>query len=159
MCSLSCFSQMDYVDKINQYDDNNRKHGYWIEYDDDDEKIELYYMHGKKDGIFKRYSRGGVLYRVGQYKNDELSGTTYYFGDKGHLLMIQKDFARNEIVPIINSKFPYKCYTISFHPNGIKKSEGLDLWYDDPEYGEVYEYGKWLFYDESGKLIKTKTYK
>jgi antitoxin component YwqK of YwqJK toxin-antitoxin module len=156
------FAQKDYINNINQFNSEGEKDGYWIE-DRSYELFELYYKNGIKSGVFKRYSKKGELNTFGEYKNDKMSGTWYYFGDKGHLIMIQKDFSINTDTVILDTGkefvYKHKCYTISFYPNGIKKSEGILLWEDSPEMDDVYEYGEWNYYNEYGELINTKLFK
>lgn len=92
-----------------------------------------------------------------------MSSIWYYFGDYGHLIMIQKDFKKNN-TPSPAEHYsqgicPYQCYCINYYSNGIKKSEGILLWEEDPESDFTFEYGEWKYYDETGKLIKTKVFK
>lgn len=153
----SMFTQKGYIDKINQLNNNGEKDGYWIE-NRPFGTIELYYKNGLKSGVFKSYSKKGILSALGEYTNGEISGTWYYFGDKGHLLMIQKDFSINTDTVILDNEkkklYPHKCYTISYYPNGNIEDEGILLWNDDPEMDDVREYGEWKYYDEMGKLVK-----
>jgi antitoxin component YwqK of YwqJK toxin-antitoxin module len=159
---ISISAQEGYADKINQFNDKGQKDGFWKEANGNI-KMELYYTNGKKSGIFKSFSQTGNLLAIGEYNNDEISGTWYYFGDCGHLMMVQKDFEKNDYaIPLehhAQGVAPYKCYSIEFYPNGMKKSEGVFLWNDNPESDFTFEYGKWKYYDETGKLIKTKLFK
>lgn len=161
---LSCdiFAQKDHIDKTNQFNEKGQKEGYWTE-DRGFDKVELYYHNGKKSGLFKSYSKKGTLDAFGEFKDDEISGTWYYFGDKGHLISIRKDFAKNTkpVLLDIGQSFvyPHKCYYISFYPNGKIEEEGVLLWDEDPELDTVHEYGEWKYYDESGKLTRTKIFK
>ena len=156
------FAQKGYLDKINQFDAEGQKEGYWIE-DRGFDTIELYYKSGKKSGVCKSFSKRGILSTFGEYFEGKIAGTWYYFGDKGHLLCIQKDFMVNkDIITLDSGKkhiYPNKCYTIQYHPNGIIKEEGILLWNDDPEMDDTQEYGEWKYYDETGKLARTKLFK
>lgn len=153
------FSQKSYVDKVNQLNNKGQKVGYWIE-DRGYDTIELYYKNGQKSGVFKSYSKKGILSAFGEYVNGEITGTWYYFGDKGHLMMIQKDFSINTDTVILDNKkkyvFPHKCYTITYYPSGVIQEEGVLLWNTDPEMDDVRKYGEWKYYDETGRLINTK---
>lgn len=155
-------AQKSYIDKINQFNDKGQKEGYWTE-DRDFDTIELYYRNGQKSGVFKSYSKKGTLLSFGEYIDGKITGTWYYFGDKGHLMMIQKNFNINTDTVIIDNKkkylYPYKCYTISYYPSGIIKEEGILLWNDDPIMDDSREYGEWKYYNEKGELIRTKEFR
>jgi len=155
-------AQKGYIDKINQFNDREKKEGYWKE-DRGFDTIELYYKNGQKSGVFKSYSKKGVLSSFGEYIDDKKTGIWYYFGDKGHLMMIQKDFSINTDTVILDNKkkyvYPHKCYIVSYYPNGVIKEEGILLWNDDPEMDDSREFGEWKYYDETGVLIKTKEFK
>ncbi|MBX9188463.1 hypothetical protein HCG69_10315 [Bacteroides sp. K03] len=164
VCVLMSFcvcAQKEYNDKVNKRNNKGQKEGYWIE-DRGFDTIELYYQNGRKSGVFKSYSKKGTLDAFGEYTDGRKSGTWYYFGDRGHLEMIQKDFKINtDTVSLDNNAryiYPYKCYTITYYPNGIVQNEGILLWDEDSELDTVREYGEWKYYDESGKLIRTKVF-
>ena len=155
------FGQKGYVDKINQFNPKGQKEGYWIE-DRGFDTIELYYKNGRKSGVFKSYSKQGTLSAFGEYLDGQITGTWFYFGDKGHLMGIQRNFMVNKDTVILDSGkrhlYPYKCYSIRYYPNGNIKAEGILLWNDDPEMDDVREYGEWKYYDEIGKLVKTEQF-
>ncbi|NLJ40797.1 MAG: RHS repeat-associated core domain-containing protein, partial [Clostridiales bacterium] len=149
------FAQKKHIESINKYDNEGSKHGYWIE-EDKYQQIELYYKHGLKSGLIKYYNKDWRLSCLGEYNNNSMSGTWYYFGNKGHLMVIQKDFTKNDDIIIdldsgIRHKYKYKCYTITFYPNGYKQSEGILLWDEDPQSDDTYEYGTWNYYNEQGE--------
>lgn len=157
--SQNIYAQKGYIKEINKIDKNEKKHGFWLE-EDKNGRTELYYDHGKKSGIYKTFSKQGSLNCLGEYKGDSISGTWYYFGDKGHLLMIQNKFIYNKnILTLNNGVYKNKCYTIHFYPEGSKESEGVLLWNNDPEMDDTYEYGVWKYYGISGELLKTKNHK
>lgn len=159
--NTNMFGQKEYVGKVNQFNNNGNKEGYWVEKHEGN-TFELYYRNGLKSGIFKSYSKTGTLSSFGEYTNGEITEIWYYFGDEGHLLMMQKDFSTNKDTVILdNGKkylYPHKCYAIFYYPSGIIEAEGGLLWNDDPEMDDAYEYGKWKYYDETGKLIKTEQF-
>jgi antitoxin component YwqK of YwqJK toxin-antitoxin module len=137
---------------INKYDLNDEKTGLWIELDDKFRK-EIYYLHGVKDGMYKEYNGYGTLFVLGEYKDNEMIGTWYYFGSKGHLMRKETNFSKVKIRPM---KYKYLCTT--FHLNGHMASQGYiisDKSSDDELWDSV---GTWNFFDESGKLIKTEIY-
>lgn len=155
------FAQKEYAEKINQLNDKGQKEGFWKE-DLKYQTEEAYYHNGLKSGTYKAYRDEKLAY-FGEFDNGEMSGIWYYFGDYGHLIMIQKDFKKNnKPTPTEHHSqgiCPYQCYCINYYPNGIKKSEGILLWKEDPESDFTFEYGEWKYYDETGKLIKTKIFK
>ena len=158
---MSVFAQQEYKNEINKFNKNNQKEGFWIEESGQYFRSESYYKNGKRNGIFKSYNTGqGTLRGLLEYKDGELCGVAYSFGDKGHLDIIFKDFAVNtDVITESNITYKHTCYTITFHPNGNKESEGVLLWQDNPELDNTYEYGEWKYYDNAGKLVKTEHYK
>ena len=51
---------------------------------------EVYYINGKKNGIFKSYYKlNGKLEAIGFYENNNAVGTWYYFDEKSQILMIE----------------------------------------------------------------------
>jgi hypothetical protein len=77
--------------------------------------------------------------------------------------MMQKDFKENDKpTPAEHDSqriCPYQCYCITYYPNGNKESEGILLWDESPESDFTFEYGEWEYYDDTGKLTKTKVFK
>lgn len=161
------FAQNGYEGKINLYNNKGQKEGLWKEDINKYWRTETYYHNGKKNGIYKKFStRKNGLESFGEYRNDTITGTWYHFGDYGHLMMTFSEFAKNTH-PVINENneekyIPdYKCYMISYYPNGRKKEEGLLLWNEgeSPESDFSVEYGEWKYYDENGDLIKMHVFK
>jgi hypothetical protein len=103
------------------------------------------------------------LLGIGEYDNGIPTGTWYSFGDYGHLMGIPKDFSKNTYpTPAEHHSIgtcSYKCYYIGFHPNGVKKEEGVLLWEGHPLSDTTFEYGLWKYYDEAGLLIKIREFK
>lgn len=156
-------AQKGYVDKINKVNDKRQKEGFWKENINEYWRTETYYHEGKKNGIYKMFNTvRNELVCLGEYKNDIETGIWYTFGDYGHLLMIQNDFQKNTYqIPLehqAQGTCLYRCYSISFHPNGSKKSEGILLWDESADSDFTFEYGEWKYYDENGKLIKVKVF-
>ena len=156
-------TQNKYADKINQYNNNGQKDGFWSDTTDVG-IIQCYYKDGLLSGLYKIYSSTGFLVFLGEYENGQMSGTWFHFYHTGHLATILKNFEPNTdtLYNNLNEAFvpDHKCYTISFHLNGNVKDEGALLWYegDDPESDMSIEYGEWKYYDEDGNLIKTKIF-
>lgn len=166
--SCLCFSvsgQKKHLNKINQLNINGKKDGLWV----DSTKYwihETYYKNGVLSGVYKERNMKGQLSTFGEYKEGKRSGKWFFFENSGHLVMVFQDFANNTFSVINegnNKRYipDYKCYTISYHPNGNIESEGLLLWSegDAPESDMSIEYGEWKYYDSEGKLIKTKVFK
>lgn len=156
------FAQKEYVNKMNQFNARGEKNGCWIENRGSD-STELYYKDGKRNGVFKSYSKQGTLSILGEYLEGNMTGTWFYFGDKGHLVSTQKDFMINKDAIVLDTGkryiFPYRCYSICYYPNGVMEKEGVLLWNTDPEMDDVREYGEWKYYNEMGELVKAELYK
>ncbi|MFA6703160.1 MAG: hypothetical protein WCS06_10935 [Dysgonamonadaceae bacterium] len=162
--STNIFSQRGYAEKINRLNSKGQKEGFWVDIAKYRIK-ESYYKNGILSGVFKEYNQKGRLLILGEYKNGRMCGTWFYFGNVGHLIMVFKDFDKNtnSIINEGNGKKyvpDYKCYSISYYPNGNIKDEGVLLWSEgeSPESDFSVEYGKWKYYDETGKLTKTKLF-
>jgi hypothetical protein len=158
------FAQKGYADKVNQVNEKGQKEGLWKEDFNKYWRTETYYHKGKKNGLYKMFSTvRNELETFGEYRSDTITGTWYYFGDYGHLIMIQKNFQNNtHQIPAEHHAqgfCPYCCYSIAYYPNGNKKSEGILLWDEAPESDFTFEYGEWKYYDENGNLTKTKVFK
>lgn len=162
MFSFFASAQIDYDAPINQYNANGQKEGFWREKIDEGTIFELYYINGKRSGVFKYFSGKGALISFGEYKDGKEIGTWYFFNDKGFLEFIQKDFGPNT-QPILSDGeefvLPYRCYHISYYPNGVIESEGILLWEISSQSDFTWEYGEWKYYDQTGKLIKTKVFR
>ncbi|GHV15289.1 hypothetical protein FACS1894169_06220 [Bacteroidia bacterium] len=149
---VSFYAQKGAENYINKYDRNNKKTGLWIEPNDRFRK-ETYYLNGVKNGMYKEYNGYGTLFVLGEYKNGEMVGTWYYFGSKGHLTSKETGFSKAKV-----RGMKYKYFCTVFHLNGIIASQGYII-SDKSPYDELWtEVGKWNYFDESGKLIKTETY-
>jgi antitoxin component YwqK of YwqJK toxin-antitoxin module len=162
--TINMFAQKGYAEKINQLNEKGQKTGLWKEDTNNYWRTETYYQNGKKNGLFKSFSISrGELSCFGEYKNDIITGTWYYFGDFGHLTTIQKNFKKND-KPIpaehrAQGVCPYQCYCINYYPNGAIKSEGILLYVEDPESDLTFEYGEWKYYADTGELTTTKIFK
>lgn len=158
------YSQKDDLIK-NQLNSMKRKEGLWI---DTIHSVirETYYKNGIESGTFKQYNLERKLLVMGEYCEGKMCGTWYFFEATGHLLFLLKDFSVN-IYATTNEENgqmyvpDYKCYSISYYPNGNIKNEGLLLWAkgQTPESDLSREYGEWKYYNESGKLVSTKYFK
>lgn len=70
---------------MNRVNDLGQREGYWRDSLGEGITHELYYKGGKKDGLFKCFSRND-LFVLGEYTADNMSGTWYVFGDEGELV-------------------------------------------------------------------------
>lgn len=163
--NLNALSQSKHIGKNNQINDKGQREGFWA----DSAKYRIrqaYYKNGMLSGLYKEYNKKGHLLVLGEYKDGQMCGTWFYFEDTGHLDMVFKDFSSNthsivnegdgrEYIP------DYKCYFTSYYPNGNAKDEGILLWSkgEEPVSDFSVEYGEWKYYDDTGKLIKTKFFK
>jgi len=149
--------------ECNKTDKKGQKHGFWIEVDYQYTK-EIYYRNGLKNGIVKQYHpKSQKLSYFYEYINDKLTGIWYRFDDIGRINMVLKDFSTNtDTVFLYDDKkyvFPNRAYCICYYPNGLISNEGILLWNDSPEMDDAREYGEWKFYNEEGKLVRTKEFK
>lgn len=142
-------------ENVNLYDANGLKTGLWIE---DNGLKEIYYKKGKRNGIFRSYSKkSGKLDCLGECLDNQRIGTWYYFHENGHLILIEKDICINhettttdfgsEITP------KFRSYVVLYYPNGEKKEEGIALYDEDIEI-DYFKSNNWKYYDEFGNLIK-----
>lgn len=91
--SFFASAQIDYDVPINQYNANGQKEGFWREKIDEGTIFELYYINGKRSGVFKYFSGKGALISFGEYKDGKEIGTWYFFHDKGYLVAITEILA------------------------------------------------------------------
>lgn len=93
---------------------------------------------GKKQGVWKKYEQGKLVY-VGQFKDDVPYGTFKYYHENGKL----KSTTNFE-------QGVHKVRTVIFHENGRKASEGV--------YIDQQKDGEWRYYSEHDTLIKVENY-
>lgn len=77
--SFFASAQIDYDVPINQYNANGQKEGFWREKIDEGTIFELYYINGKRSGVFKYFSGKGALISFGEYKDGKEIGTWYFY--------------------------------------------------------------------------------
>lgn len=162
---INIFGQKENINKANQFNNKGQKTGLWVD-SSGSFIIEKYYKNDILSGIYIEYYTTGKLSIFGEYKNGLRCGAWFYFDNNGYLTMLFKDFSKNNY-SIINEgdgkKYipDYKCYTITYYPNGNIQNEGTLLWSEGeaPESDFSVEYGEWKYYDENGKLIKTRNFK
>ena len=150
------------MDEINKQDHEGLRTGLWVENQGEQTRF-CFYQKGVLDGPCWIISANEKrLYSFGEFSNGEYSGVWYSFGDDGVLLSMQKDFGKTtyEIPQTHRAQgtCPYQCYTISYHPNGCKQSEGILLWDVSPDADTTFEYGEWKYYDDKGKLVRVINY-
>lgn len=127
---------------------------------------ETYYKNGIESGVFKQYNSERKLLVFGEYCEGKMCGTWYFFETTGHLLFLLKNFSTNTyaITNEGNGKMyvpDYKCYSISYYPNGNIKNEGVLLWAEgqSPESDLSREYGEWKYFNKNGELVSVKEFK
>ncbi|PWM64406.1 MAG: hypothetical protein DBX61_11675 [Clostridiales bacterium] len=144
---------------MNRVNDLGQREGYWRDSLGEGITHELYYKGGKKDGLFKCFSRND-LFVLGEYTADNMSGTWYVFGDEGELVYTLDSIELNKdsiYTGYCRIFCKYKCHSIDYYPSGAVKSEGYMVC-DEDFMVDFWEIGEWKYYDESGNLIKTKDY-
>jgi len=146
----------------NKTDSNGKKQGLWIE-EDGQTRIERCYKDGIRSGVYKQFFYGNLSI-LGEYTNDKESGIWYYY-DLGRLIMTFENFAKNyDTITNEGDKKKYvpdyKCYMKGYHSNGNINEEGWLLWNEGEGFETDFsiEYGTWKYYNEKGKLIRTKEF-
>jgi antitoxin component YwqK of YwqJK toxin-antitoxin module len=71
--------------RINQYDSEGRKDGYW-ETDNGELFSKVYYKNGVRDGIWEIYWNSGDLYYKGMYINGKKDGLWEWYYEDGLLM-------------------------------------------------------------------------
>lgn len=94
---------------------------------------------GKKQGVWKKYENGQMVYE-GQFKDDVPYGTFKYYHSNGKLKSVT-EFQQGV----------HKVKTTIFHENGHKASEGA--------YIDQQKDGEWRYYSNQDTLIKVEHYK
>ena len=94
---------------------------------------------GKKQGVWKKYENGHLVYE-GQFKDDVPYGTFKYYHANGKLKSIT-EFQQGV----------HKVKTTIYHENGHKASEGA--------YIDQLKEGEWRYYSNSDTLLKVEHYK
>ena len=129
-----------------------KKVGLWIE---NNGLTEIYYKDGLPHGIIRNYDpMTQKLHMFGEYKQGNPTGTWYYFGEHGHLALMEKDITKHKIqydkrvVPI------FKSYVVKYYLSGVIKEEGIAQ-YDESIEKYFVKKGPWKYYAQSGKLTKT----
>jgi antitoxin component YwqK of YwqJK toxin-antitoxin module len=146
--------------EVNKLDSVGKKIGFWSEIHSG-KKTECFYKDGKLNGAIITYYENGELFCLEFYKNDTLVGDAYWFYEKGIIMMSEENISINNSY-IINAKSNkvkpvYKSYLKTYSLKGTIESEGTIL-YDDSPLFESVEYGKWIYYDEVGKIKSVKDY-
>ncbi|MDT0690261.1 tetratricopeptide repeat protein [Salegentibacter sp. F188] len=91
----------------------------------------IYNVSGGKTGIWKFYTKNGVLQSEGDYENNELQGKYLEYYSDGKIA--KEQFYQDGVV---------KDYTVEYHLNGKMKNQG---WYKDGA-----SQGEWRFYYQDG---------
>ncbi len=102
------------------------------------DKINVTDKNGKKQGVWKKYEQGKLLYE-GQFKDDVPCGTFKYYYDNGKLKSVT-EFLQGV----------HKVRTVIYYENGKKASEGA--------YIDQQKDGLWRYYSNKDTLIKEESY-
>lgn len=102
------------------------------------ENINVKDKKGKKQGVWKKYENGQLVYE-GQFKDDVPYGTFKYYHSDGKLKSVT-DFVQGV----------HKVKTVIYHENGHKASEGA--------YIDQQKDGEWRYYTNQDTLIKIENY-
>lgn len=103
------------------------------------DRINVKDKNGKKQGVWKKYENGKLMYE-GQFKDDVPFGTFKYYYADGKLKSV------TEFVQGV-----HKVRTTMYHENGCKASEGA--------YIDQQKDGEWRYYSDRDTLIKVENYK
>ena len=103
------------------------------------DRINVTDKNGKKQGVWKKYENGKLLYE-GQFKDDVPYGLFKYYYTDGNLKSV------TEFVQGV-----HKVRTTMYHENGHKASEGA--------YIDQQKDGEWRYYSNKDTLIKLENYK
>lgn len=159
LITSSVYAQHPTKITYNQYDSNNKKHGYWLE--DDPYKFLENYNHGEQQGVSIEYykSPSGSIY---DWKNGNYFAIQMYITNNS-IKDIQGDVTKNYLTLYCDSfrlHFNYATYSYEFHENGRLKSEGLFICSDGScQLDENTYYKELILYDTLGKYYGiSKTY-
>ena len=94
-------------EKINQYDSEGRKQGYWEHYANDDEyKRSGSYINDKKEGVWEWFWDNNQLWNKGLFVNDQMEGIWEYYDILGKLFKkrLFKNGKLAKDIPLTESK-------------------------------------------------------
>lgn len=103
------------------------------------DQINVKDKNGKKQGVWKKYENGKLMYE-GQFKDDVPYGTFKYYYTDGKMKSVT-EFMQGV----------HKVRTTMYHENGRKASEGA--------YIDQQKDGEWRYYSDRDTLIKVENYK
>lgn len=79
------------IKMIGIYSETLQREGLWISYYDNGIKwSESYYTNGKQDGHSLTFYPNGKVRYIGEYKNDEKTGTWTFYDDSGNITKEEK---------------------------------------------------------------------
>ncbi len=93
---------------------------------------------GKKYGYWEKYEKGKLLWKGRFYNGEPVGEFIYYYPDKK---------IKDKLYYYPNSP---KVSAVSYYPNEVKSSEGIFI--------NKAKDGKWLYYNNAGKLIAEEIY-
>lgn len=152
-------------DTINKLNENNEKHGYWIIYNEANQKTdEGRFVNGQKQGLWKGYYDDGKIKHELTFKDNKADGYAKFYYPTG-IISEEGIWKGNKWV----GQYKY------FHPNGNVsydwsyseqgKRTGVQKYYH--ENGKIMIEGDWKDgkesgilkeYDENGKLVAEKNF-
>ncbi len=172
-------------DRINRYDNNQKRHGKWKFFHDDGSlNIVGTYKHGVKHGYFKEYDKDGSLLNAAKYVNGEKQmnvtelqaldvKTEYYPSGKIRIKATYKDDKPEGVWREYNEEgeversFIYKNGTVIGEGIITEKGEKNGSWkeyYDsgdlkaEGDYSNDIKIGEWKYYHKNGKIEQIGSY-
>lgn len=125
---------------------------------------EIFYVNGKKEGLYRISYDNGKIQEESFYKDDKKNGTSKWYTKNGHLVAeynykegnfdgTQKTFYPSDTLQSLKTYSNNQLSGISreLYSNGKVRESG--------NYINGNKEGAWTEYDESGKLLKTTKYK
>lgn len=152
-------------DTLNKFNDNNEKHGYWIEKNDAGQKTdEGRYENGKKIGVWKGYYDDGKIKHEITFKDNRADGYAKFYYPTG-VLNEEGIWKGNKWVGQYKYYHPNGNTSYDWSYNDSGKRTGTQKYFHDNgnimiegEWNEGKESGILKEYDESGRLIAEKNF-
>jgi len=144
-------------EKINRYDEENRKNGTWKEfYEDGTLKKEQTFEHGKLNGLVKLYDLDGKLINAIKYVNGEVDLNAKEFSDNIEIIEKYNEEGILIFQGSYNENTPIGVHRFFNNQGLIIKSETYDIKGNLIAQGIVLpngnENGEWIYYFENSKI-------